>query len=406
MSCSRIFLEKVLRVVVFILTTFSLSANGQNGSLNEGHWRGLVHYEQENVPFEFLVEYTSEKTVIIIINGEERIQIDNSEIREDSIIIKLQPFDAEIRAKYSKTSMNGEWKKGYRKEGVPFTANYAQQRFSNSNKSSKKIPSKWQLEFSPSSGNSSSAVGLFTTSNGIVQGSILSQTGDYRYFSGVFRNDSLLVSSFDGAHGFLFKASIIKDKLSGVFYFDRDYSEKVSGVANSEASLSNPFQKVQGGQRPYFDILSAGDPSKKVKKEDYFGKILIIQLFGTWCPNSMDQTNFLTNWYSNKPKDVELIGITYEPNFSTAYGNSRISSYESNMGIQYDVFLGGELSKGQAALAFPFIDKINAFPTLMILDKDGFIRYVSNYFNGPATGTYYDEFKLEFNKIIKELQSE
>lgn len=395
-----------LFILVFVFLGASFSVQGQGGLPKPGQWRGMVYYDNDQVPFEFLVQYANSSPIITIFNGDERIKIDNAEVKLDSIILPLHPFDAQIRAKYTATTMAGEWKKGYREEGVLFTAAYNQPRFSDAKKSSKKIPYKWQLEFTPPNGNPSPAVGLFTAGNGKVIGSILSTTGDFRYFSGVLRNDSIIASSFDGAHGFLFKAAVNKGKLSGVFYFDKSYTEQVSGAANNEASLSNPFEKVTGGHRPYFDILSAGDPSKKVKEEDYFGKVLIIQLFGTWCPNSMDQTRFLTDWYNKKPEDVELIAVTYEPNFTTAYGNSRISDYKSQMDIGYNVFLGGELSKGQAALAFPFVDKINAFPTLMIVDKDGFVRYVSNYFNGPATRTYFELFKREFIRIVDELLAE
>ena len=74
--------------------------------------------------------------------------------------------------------------------------------------------------------------------------------------------------------------------------------------------------------------------------------------------------------------------------------------------IEYDLILGGRLSKTGAATPFPFMNRIEAFPTLVILDKQGYVRYVHSYFNGPATGEYYRSFDQRFNEIVDLLVAE
>ena len=68
--------------------------------------------------------------------------------------------------------------------------------------------------------------------------------------------------------------------------------------------------------------------------------------------------------------------------------------------------LAGRKNKLEAAEPYPFIDELNAFPTMIILDKHGYVRYVNAYFNGPGTGIYYSEFDRKFNTIIDELLDE
>ena len=181
------------------------------------------------------------------------------------------------------------------------------------------------------------------------------------------------------------------------------YGEAVSGKRSKTASIPVAFNEVPPGHRPYYNILSAGDPAAMIDEGKYFNKVLVLQLFGTWCPNSMDQTRFLKDWYQTKPDNVEVLAVAFEPNFSTAYGNQRISDYMSVMDLPYQVSLGGELSKGQAALGLPYVDRINAFPTLVLVDKEGFIRYEFRYFNGPATGVYHQAFINKFEECIAEL---
>ena len=109
--------------------------------------------------------------------------------------------------------------------------------------------------------------------------------------------------------------------------------------------------------KPYFDLLGAGSGRNAIDVSQYADKVVIIQVFGTWCPNSFDQTRFLVDWYKSKNEDVEVVASTYEPNYSKEYGLKRIADYKSNLGIPYDVYLGGQLSKAQAAFSFPFIER-------------------------------------------------
>ena len=128
---------------------------------------------------------------------------------------------------------------------------------------------------------------------------------------------------------------------------------------------------------------------------------------GSWCPNSLDETRYLTRWYDkNKDKDVEILAVFYEMNYSKEYGMRRIEEYVEQNDIPYPTALGGPANKGQAALAFPFISKLAAFPTLVILDKAGQARYMHTYFQGPATGEYYKEFDRRFEAIIAGLLKE
>ena len=43
-------------------------------------------------------------------------------------------------------------------------------------------------------------------------------------------------------------------------------------------------------------------------------KVVIVQILGSWCPNCMDETNFLVNTYYPKyhSQGVEVVGLAYE----------------------------------------------------------------------------------------------
>jgi len=377
-------------------------------SITTGVWRGIIHYEEQNVPFHFEVKQ-SDQLYIEIINGKGRKRVDDVRREKDSLFIKLTPFDAELKVKYTTNSMSGEWRKHYRNSAVPFTATYDKERFDDGEQQPTEVSKKWKMTFNPTAGLAYPAVGLWEQNGSRMTGTVMTGVSDFRYFEGVIVGDSIKASSFDGAHAFLLLGKKEGKQWKGTFYFDNSYSEDWEAQANDNASLPDPWTVVEvneGEHRPFFDILSAGE-DYTIDESKYSDKVLVIQLFGTWCPNSLDETNYLIDWYrKNDALDVEVLAVSYEANYSQEYGMQRIEEYKEALNIPYDIVLGGRLSKGQAAVAFPFMDKIEAFPTLVIVDKFGFVRYVHSYFNGPATGSYYDDFDKRFNAIIKELITE
>ncbi|MEQ8242583.1 TlpA disulfide reductase family protein [Fulvivirga sp.] len=398
-------ITQILTIVTAVLfSAFSLSAQ-QPAS---GQWQGQLEYEEVDVPFTFEIKYNGDKPEVTLINGDERIALKKVKFEGDSIIIPLKPFDAVLKAKYEEHEMTGWWSKGYRKKSVPFKATYGVPRFNPGGQPTIKILEKLSVTLKPENGAEYPGVGIFNLlDNGIVTGTLLTGVGDFRYFEGVVHGDSLKISAFDGTHGFMIIGAKDENGWSGVFYFDSNYKETWTATEDPNAALADQFAKVEEGQRPYFDILTAGDPAVKVSEDDYFDKVLIIQLFGTWCPNSFDQTNYLKEWYKdNHERGIEVLAVSFEVNFSKEYGTCRINDYQQDMEVPYQVVLGGRQNKGDAALAFPFLDKINAFPTLVIIDKNGFARYTCNYFNGPATGELYKQFDASFNKIVDELLEE
>lgn len=393
---------------LLLIITFAPIINAQKSQTE--NWVALLDYNEVSVPFAFQLNYGSDSRVdVTIINGEERIVINALEMKGDSIHIPLRPFDSFIKAKIEADLITGQWEKPYRNLLVRFKATKSDVRMPVSAASGMEVDKKWAVTFKPGTKDAYPGIALLEQVGTKLSGTVLTEVGDFRYFEGVVDGDSIKLSSFDGAHAFYMAGSKTKNGLAGKFYFDPNYSETWSAVLDAEAELKDPFDVIarQGNNFvPYFDILAAGNGKNAIDASEFAGKVLIIQVFGTWCPNSLDETLFLKDWYENKSDGTELIAVTYEPNYSKEYGMGRIKDYKDFLSLPYDVYLGGQMSKSHGAIAFPFMERLAAFPTLLILDKKGDVRYIHAYFNGPATGSYYDAFKKQFEERISELLKE
>jgi thiol-disulfide isomerase/thioredoxin len=373
-------------------------------------WVGQLQYGEVNVPFTFTIEYINAGLVnLTIINGEERIVINQLEKTGDSLFIPLQPFDAFMKVKFGADKIKGVWEKPYRNLKVAINATKKKERISVISSNPVSVGNRWLVTFKPGTSDAYPGIVLLDQKGSKVTGTIMTEVGDFRYFEGVVDGDSIKMSSFDGAHGFYLVGNKTASGWTGKFYFDPSYSEVWIATADDVTELKDPFEMIsmQGNNFvPYYDILAAGNGRNAINTSQFEGRVVVIQVFGTWCPNSLDETNFLKQWYETKPEGVDLIAVTFEPNYSKEYGMRRIGEYRDHLSLPYEVYLGGQMSKSHAAIAFPFMDKIAAFPTLLLVDKKGDVRYIHSYFNGPATGPYYEAFKTQFDERINGLLNE
>lgn len=377
----------------------------------EGSWRGAILYEGDTVPFTFEIAYPNGemRPVVTFINGEDSSSIE-ANIHNDQLIMPMFAFDITLEAKTDMSRMKGTLIKHYSGKRYEFEAKYGRPRYQiKDEKDPLQIEERWTMKFRHNKDNAYPAVGLFEQKGNKVTATFLTEVSDFRFFEGKLEGNRMELSSFDGAHAFLFKGSYEEGTWSGKMVFDNGYEEQWIGSYDDEAEIRDPWEVItlgKGEEKPLFEDLVA-EGQVPISASEYEDKVLIIQIFGTWCPNSWDQSKYLVDWYSkNQDREVDILALNFETNYSTEYGEQRIKTYKEQMGMNYKVALGGRLSKKTAADAFPFMDSILAFPTLVIVDKEGYARYVHSFFTGPATGKYYDEFDTRFNAIVDKLEAE
>jgi hypothetical protein len=68
--------------------------------------------------------------------------------------------------------------------------------------------------------------------------------------------------------------------------------------------------------------------------------------------------------------------------------------------------IAGVSNKEKAGEALPALKEVQAFPTLIYMDRNHKVRKIHTGFNGPGTGEYYakwvEEHKLFIDKLLAE----
>ncbi len=378
--------------------------------LTTGKWRGVLDYINADLPFEFLVETIDDNYYrVTLINGEGRIEINNAHFEGDSLIIPMFVFSEEIYAFVSNNKMSGYYIYPDDNYRIAFTAQYGKKRFdSKAKNSTRDFSGEWKLTVGGEESAWFTGLGLFVQNGNHIEGTIMTKTGDLRHMEGIVAGRKVYFSGFDGAHAFYFEGSAQKDgSFSGSTYFDPGEGTNWVAVRDPEFLLQDPFEinTVEPGRfKIDFESLATENSATNIENKSLEDKVVILQIIGTWCPNSMDETEYLVEWYlKNKIRGVEIISITFD---GPGDNQNKIDKYRELMGVDYPIISGGEISKSNAANHIPFLEKINAFPTMIIVDKRGYARYIHGYFNGPATGKYYKEFDEKFNELINGLLEE
>lgn len=417
-----IMLRKFSLIISLALFITGQSCNTETETPSEGIWQAGIFRDQVSIPFLLDIRASQDKSYYIVhaLNGTERLLMDTAHVQNDSIHIPMQLFDSEIVAKTGKDKLEGVWKKyrlGAEIGSLPFSATYnLEYRFrpeeNNATAAGSVISGKWNTTFISEDGKDSSrAVGVFEQSGGLVKGSFLTTTGDYRFLAGTADKDSLLLSSFDGSHLYLFRAKIQEDgSLQGDFYAGLNGYRTWNAFKDPSAEL--PDAAALTYLKPGYETLDFSFPDVNgnlITSNDprFDQKVVIIQIMGSWCPNCMDETNFLAPWYKdNRDRGIEIIGLTYEQSEDMAVSAPKIHKMVQRFDITYPVVLAGSRAKESTEKSLPALNHIMSFPTTIIVDKNKKVRHIHTGFSGPGTGHYYDEYVENFNQLIDKLVAE
>ena len=372
------------------------------------------------LPFLFDVVYDDDNTFHIeIINGEERIRVDHIHFgrdpatAKDTLLIEFPVYDSYIKALHENDVIEGEWVVNFRENyRIPFVARFGQgYRFTELRKPpAMDISGHWAAAFDVDTEDEYPAVGEFIQDGNDLQGTFLTETGDFRYLEGTVQADKFYLSCFDGAHAYLFEGKILPDStLIGSFRSGSHYRGLWEAKRNADFRLRNA-DSVTTAKTPgaSLDFTLEDSSGKQVSLSDpeYAGKVKIIQVMGTWCPNCRDETVFLTEYLAGHPdEDLAVFGVAFERYKEKEKAMAVLQRYVENMNITYPILLAGLKEKKTAEMLFPMLNGINAYPTMLFLDRQNRIRKIHTGFSGPATSEY-PAFKKDFERYIQELISE
>jgi peroxiredoxin len=253
---------------------------------------------------------------------------------------------------------------------------------------------------------------LFLRQSGAeVTGSILRVDGDTGTLSGHFTAGKLVLSHFAGERLTRVEATLNADgtlaiTLGGNAHYIAARSSEAHAKGIADPPDPSRYTSVKDPTEPFHFTGLAMD-GKTVSDTDprFKGKVVILTIGGSWCPNCHDEAPFLTELYNKfHEQGLEIVGLSFESDADPAVAQPRMQSFISRYDIQYPMLLMGDVSQVKTKL--PQIVNFGAFPTSIYLGRDGRVRSMHAGFASPATGEEHVRLKNEITELVERLLAE
>jgi peroxiredoxin len=411
------------KITLSLLLLLSLAgaamAHPPKAVLKNGIWKGIIQRpDGQQIVFNFEVKPLNGKPVLYVLNATERLLVDDIRQQGDSLWITMPFFDAHFATVIKNDGrLEGKFIKysGDRRSEIPFYAlPNNKERYPATPKPAYKVTGRWAVTFGEGKG-ASEAVGEFVQgANGKVTGTFLTPTGDYRYLEGSILKDTLKLSAFDGSHVYLFAAKLDNDSTITQATFYASGTGKESWVAHKDANAKLPdgFDAVKlrpGESKLNFRFPSTDGEEIGINDARFSNKVVVIQIMGSWCPNCMDETKFMVDYYKkNKQRGIEFLGLAYERTTDFERSKTALAGFQKRLGINYPVLVAAAAVSDpkRTEKTLPQIEPLKGFPTTIFIDKKGNVRKIHTGYDGPATGQHHEAFKKEFEEIVTSLLNE
>ncbi|MFO0821303.1 MAG: TlpA disulfide reductase family protein [Pirellulales bacterium] len=145
--------------------------------------------------------------------------------------------------------------------------------------------------------------------------------------------------------------------------FRAEQEKKIVEAARAEAA-----ENLAKFESFPFDFKLTDVEGKERKLADYKGKVLIVDIWGTWCPPCrMEIPHFIDLLAKYKEQGLEIVGINYEDGSPEEIRETVKKFIEENK-MTYTCVVGDDATRDQ-------VPNFEGFPTTLFIDRTGKVRF-------------------------------
>ncbi len=388
----------------------------QKAALQEGRWRGVFTIGTEEVPFQLDISATAEGYDAVAVNGDRRDTFGVRHLSGDSVLVSLHTFESALFARVvTPELLTGEYRvleAGETVRSFPVRLEFGKDyRFiprEDLPAARADLTGKWRLKLTNRAGEAD-RIAVLTQEGARLKGIILSVTGDSRDLQGEVAGNRFYLSGFTGSGPVLVTGEISD---GGVLRGESGTVTKTvfEGRRDENAALPDAYALTflkPGRERLRLELPDLNGKMVHLEDPKYRGKVVIVEIMGSWCPNCLDQIAFLSPWFNaNRHRGVEIVSVAFEAKDDIGYAKRMLDRLRERFDIRYDILFGGKADAGVVAERFDDLNTFLAFPTTIIIGRDGKVRSIHTGFSGEGTGAFYQEYIKKFNRDMDKYLAE
>ena len=140
------------------------------------------------------------------------------------------------------------------------------------------------------------------------------------------------------------------------------YHEKWTAKRDAAAALPDAYglTAMRAGVKQFdFAFPDLAGNTVSSKDPQFRGKVLIVALAGSWCPNCHDEAAFLAPLYKDyRGKGLEIVSLMFEHFGDFPRAAEATQRFRQHYGIEYTTLIAGISDKDEAAKKLPMLDRV------------------------------------------------
>jgi thiol-disulfide isomerase/thioredoxin len=393
-------------ILAAALATAPTAAAAQTPTPITGAWHGTVTVN--DVPISFRYEIAENAGILtgVFFDGDRRLPSADARRDGDTLTFSYPSYAATLTLRLVDGALEGGYARGsrtpYPVRAVRATAPPA---------ATGAVPSIAGVYVIPQqSPKGETAWRLIVRQKGAdVSASILRVDGDTGAITGRFADGRAVLSHFSGARPQLLEVTPNAD---GTLTLLQNRKTTLTAIPAARATGDTPaptdpsrHTTIRSADEP-FRFSFADLEGRTVTQDDprFRGKVVAVNLTGSWCPNCHDEAPFLAELHKKyRSRGLEVVAFSFEEAEQLA-APTRLKAFIAQYGLQYTVLLAGE--PDQLAAKVPQVDRLNAFPTTLFIGRDGRLKATHAGFPSAASGAFYTQAKRDFEETVERLLDE
>jgi len=372
-----------------------------------GRWDCTVVVNGNDIPFRMEFSGTGATVTGNFFNGDERVISTGGQLQEGALQLNFDQYASRLEATLKDGTLEGRYGRDGRWN--VFRAHPATPPTVADATGMPNIDGLWEIPTKSAKGES--AWHFIVRQKGAeVSAAILRVDGDTGALTGSWRDGKFVLSHFSGARPNLLE---ITPAANGSLQLVQNGRTKLVALRPASARAqglgepTDPFHHtgVEDPSQP-FTFAFPGLDGQIVSLSDarFRGKVVVVAISGSWCPNCHDEAPFLEELYRQyRAHGLEVVALSFEEG-EQLQSLARLRAFIKRYEIDYTVLIPGEPS--QLAEKLPQAENLNSWPTTFFLGRDGKVRGVHAGFAGRASGEFYTQTKHEITELLERLLAE
>jgi thiol-disulfide isomerase/thioredoxin len=372
-----------------------------------GRWDAAVTVKNQAIPFRLDLADAKGAAKATLWDGDHAKYTSTSgKFANRDLHVEFAPLAAKLDARWDNGVLKGTY------NNLPFEARPHQ-----AVKADAKAPpiaGEWRIPVDSPKGEKAWRF-IVTQRNGEAYATILRIDGDTGTLNGPYKNGKYTLSRFAGERPGLIEATPQKDGSLNLVVYDgggrQEYKAYRAAVAakNGVAAPSDPvrFTSVANKNEKFRFGGTEFKTGKRIDQTDprFKGKVVLVNLTGSWCPNCHDEAPFLAALDAKyRARGLQIVGLDFEDADQLANGAPRLKAFINRYKLGYTYIVAGERKDVKEKV--PQAVNLNAWPTSFFVGRDGKVKSVHVGFPSRGSAQFDAQARAQISKEIEQLLDE